>query len=102
MHLVQMLLPTYGNDGRAVAAAAFADVRRELTERFGGVTAYLRAPAVGLWKPDDGNVERDDVVMVEVVVEELDRSWWAGYRHELQHRFGQKEILVRAIAVDRI
>lgn len=99
MHLVQMLLPMYGSHGAAIPASSFIDVRNELTQRFGGVTAYTRAPAVGLWKPDDGSVERDEVVMVEVVVEALDRAWWNRYRHELEHRFHQKEILIRAIDI---
>ena len=79
MHLVQMLLPTH-RDGAAVPAAEFAAVRLELTDRFGGVTAYSRAPASGLWKRTEDEVEGDQVIMVEVVVEVFDRDWWAGYR----------------------
>jgi hypothetical protein len=47
MHLVQILLPLNDNDGRALAKDLFETVARELTERFGGVTAYTRAPADG-------------------------------------------------------
>jgi hypothetical protein len=39
MYLVQILLPVYDNDGRPFPASSYADVRRELTERFGGLTA---------------------------------------------------------------
>ena len=39
-HLVQLLLPTHHQDGRPVLAEEFARVRIELTEKFGGVTAY--------------------------------------------------------------
>jgi hypothetical protein len=38
-HLVQILLPLYRQDGTMVAEADFATVRRELTDRFGGVAA---------------------------------------------------------------
>ncbi len=100
-HLVQILLPVHRRDGSAVPAAAFAQLRSELTERFGGVTAYSRSPATGLWKRDDDDVERDQVIMVEVVVDIFDREWWAQYREQLEQRFGQEEIHARAIATER-
>ncbi len=37
----------------------------ELIERFGGVTAFVRAPAVGLWKENAEDINRDEVVMFE-------------------------------------
>lgn len=101
MHLIQILLPTQHRDGRDVGAAAFAQVRDELAERFGGVTAYTRSPATGLWK-SGAEVERDQVVMVEVVVDVFDRDWWARYRESLEDRFGQEEVHARAIAIERI
>ena len=38
MHLIQLFLPLYDNDGQAFAKPLFDTVRGELTERFGGVT----------------------------------------------------------------
>ncbi|WP_426130453.1 hypothetical protein [Pararhizobium sp. PWRC1-1] len=55
--------------------ARFDGVRAELTERFGGVTFYRNAPAEGLWK-DDGKVERDVIVVAEVMLETIDDIWW--------------------------
>jgi len=101
MHLIQILLPTQHRDGRDVGGEAFARVRAELTERFGGVTAYTRSPATGLWK-SGAEVERDQVIMVEVVVEVFDRDWWARYRESLEDRFGQQEVHARALAIERI
>ncbi len=101
-HLVQVLLPTHRRNGAPVASEEFARVRVELTERFGGVTAYSRSPATGLWKRDDEEVERDQVIMIEVVVEVFDREWWAGYREQLETRFGQEEVHARALAMERI
>ena len=102
MFLVQMLLPLYDNERRRVPPARFVEVRDELTERFGGVTAFVRSPAQGTWKEEDGAVDRDDVVMCEVVVEELERGWWAAYRESLESRFGQREIMLRAISMERL
>jgi len=101
MYLVQLLLPLYENSGRRVPSERFAHIRDELTERYGGVTAYLRSPAKGTWKTS-GAVERDDVVMCEVMVEELDRAWWSAYRKTLEQRFGQQEMVVRASALERL
>ena len=49
MHLVQILLPLYDNDGRALARDPYDGVFRMLTERFDGVTAFTRSPAEGAW-----------------------------------------------------
>lgn len=101
-HLIQILLPTHRRDGAAVAPEQFARVRVELTERFGGVTAYSRSPATGLWINEDEAIERDQVIMVEVVVEEFDREWWASYRQQLERRFGQEEVHARALVLELI
>lgn len=95
--LVQILLPLYDNDGARFGEEPFARTRGELLDRFGGVTAYQRAPAKGLWKTDDGEVARDDVAVFEVMAADLDRGWWEGYRRELERRFRQDTILIRAL-----
>jgi hypothetical protein len=101
-HLVQLLLPLRTRDGAEVPGEMFSAVRAELTQRFGGVTAYSRSPATGLWKRSDAEVERDQVIMVEVVVDAFDREWWTQYRDRLARRFDQEEIHARAIAIERI
>lgn len=100
--LVQLFLPLRGRDGAPVARAAFDGVRAELADAWGGSTAFLRSPAAGLWEDDDGDVQRDEVVLVEVQVDALDRGWWAAYRRSLAARFGQDEILLRALPVERL
>ena len=102
MHLIQLLLPLYDNEGRAFERADIARVRDELTEAFGGVTAHTRAPAEGLWKDEAGSVSRDSVVAFEVLTERLDRDWWARYRDTLATRFRQDEILITASPVERL
>ena len=95
--LVQVLLPLYDNEGRRFDEAAFATTRNELLECFGGVTAHQRAPARGLWRADDGEVAKDDVAVFEVMTRQLDRGWWERYRRELERRFRQDVIVVRAL-----
>jgi hypothetical protein len=102
MHLIQLLLPLHDNDGRAFPASHFQRVRAELTERFGGVTAFIRAPAVGLWQEDRGELNRDEVVLFEVLADELDKDWWSRYRQALQDEFRQDEVLIWAANVTRL
>lgn len=99
LHLVQLLLPTRDKAGDAFAPAAFEQVSRELTERFGGVTAYNRAPAEGRWKQAT-ETELDDIVVVEVMDKNLDRQWWAAYGKELEKRFRQDVVIVRAQGIE--
>ena len=74
----------------------------ELTERFGGLTAHMRAPARGVWKTEDGDEARDDIVIFEVMTDRVDRDWWDAYRKRLQDRFRQDAIVIRAMAISVI
>ncbi len=101
MTLVQLLLPLFDNDGNRLPESTFRRVRAELTERFGGLTAYTRAPASGLWQDEDtGETNHDDIVVYEVMVEQLDREWWRRYRGELERTFRQKELVVRGQEIE--
>ncbi|HSQ05959.1 MAG TPA: hypothetical protein VLN59_18115 [Burkholderiales bacterium] len=102
MYLVQLLLPLADNAGHRFAPSAYDRVRSELTQKFGGVTAFLRSPAEGSWVERHGAVSRDDVVIYEVMTEAVDREWWATYRVRLQQRFRQEELVVRASAMERL
>lgn len=96
MHLVQILLPVYDNQQNPQPHEEFRRVRRELTERFGGLTVYTRAPAEGMWKLNDNHTTRDDIVIFEVMASQLDATWWRNYRHDLEARFRQDVIVIRA------
>lgn len=100
MRLIQVFLPLYDNAGQAFPRGLVDQVRQELTDAFGGVTFYLRSPAVGAWENDSGTVCRDDVILVEVMAEAVDAAWWGTYRQELELRFSQDKILIRATDVD--
>ena len=102
MNLVQLLLPLYDADGTRFPASAYDEVARELTERFGGLTAYVRAPAKGLWEEESGQTRRDDIAVYEVMVDSLDAAWWKAYRERLEERFRQEEMVVRAHEIRRL
>ena len=97
MELVQIVLPVYDSAGGRHPREKFNRTLAELTERFGGVTAFTRAPAEGLWEDDSGRVVQDDVIVVEVMAEESSDDWWDDYRRRRESRFAQETILIRAI-----
>ena len=101
MHLVQILLPLNDNAGRRFDGAAYGRVRAELSERFGGITSFTRAPADGMWK-EGGHTIRDDIVVFEVMTRDLDPAWWERYRADLEDRFDQEAIVIRAIKVEML
>jgi hypothetical protein len=104
-HLVQLLLPLRDPSGKPFGAAPYAELRAELTERFGGLTAYTRAPAEGLWSDEnaaEGPPQRDDVIVYEVMTGELDHAWWGVLRAQLERRFRQEELVVRALPITRL
>ena len=101
MTLIEILLPLNDNAGRPQPRKAFADLRRLLVERFGGLTAFTRSPAEGLWD-GEGKIERDDIVVLEVMTDYVDRTWWSALRERLEARFRQESIVIRAHHVDTL
>jgi hypothetical protein len=101
-HLFQILLPLSDEGGKRFAPALYEKVAAELTERFGGLTAYARAPAAGLWEERPGKTTRDDIVVYEVMADALDADWWAKYRKTLEERFAQDELVIRAQEIVRL
>ena len=95
MHLIQLLLPLYANSGTAFEQKLYTEVRNELVERFGGITAYTRAPVLGVWQEND-HIVRDDLIIYEIMVETLEEKWWREYRLLLENRFHQASLVVRA------
>jgi hypothetical protein len=101
MHLIEIFLPLTDNDGEPFDDGKFAEVREQLTKQFGGVTAFTRAPARGVFRAGGKNVH-DDIIVLQVMAETLDRDRWARYRRQLEHEFAQEEILIRATATERL
>ncbi|WEZ85597.1 hypothetical protein P6U16_26665 (plasmid) [Rhizobium sp. 32-5/1] len=99
MQLIQILLPLSTAD--ADSRERINQVRQELMILFGGLTLYRNAPADGFWE-DGGTVEQDVIVVAEVMADELDRDWWSNYRAELEQRFQQDEIVIRAMSATRL
>jgi len=100
MVLIQLLLPITAPHRETGAHIPLNETARELRDAFGGLTAYTRSPAKGLWTSPDGETEEDEVVMIEVVTRSFDKLWWRPYAATLAVRFGQEAIHVRALSVE--
>ena len=97
MYLVQILLPLFDNDGHAfeaagVRAASFG-ARRSLRR---GHRLHASTRSRGLERRFRGTT-RDDIVIFEVMTGELDREWWTAFRKQLEARFRQDTLIVRAL-----
>jgi hypothetical protein len=101
MHLIEILLPLADNSGRPFPDDMFGQVRDVLTAKFGGLTAFSRAPARGLSR-DGAKTVHDDILVFEVMADDLDRAWWEQYRVHLERHFAQDEVMVRSSTVTKI
>jgi hypothetical protein len=72
-----------------------------LVARFGGVTAFSRAPAEGVWS-DNGRKIRDEIILIEVMVEAIDVAWWRQFRAELEEKLRQQAIVVRTFSITQL
>ncbi|MDB5490686.1 MAG: hypothetical protein JWO78_535 [Micavibrio sp.] len=99
-HLINLYVPLNNPEGQ-ISAAYFEEIQKTLADRFGGVTAFTRAPAEGLWKPEK-KIYRDDIVIFEVLTGSFDRSWWVDYRKNLEDKLLQEKILITVQEVFQI
>jgi inorganic pyrophosphatase len=101
-YLIEILLPLYDNHDRAFTQKVFDGIRNELAAEFGGVTAFRRSPAEGVWKHEGGKINRDEIVLFEVMTDKVNREWWARYKVRLEKKLRQKQIVVRVTEVKQL
>ena len=102
MELFQVVLPLFDNTGAKLQRSLFTQTVAELTDQFGGATAFTRNPAEGFWEDSGGDVTHDEVIIVEVLVRDAETGWWEDYKRTLAARFKQETILIRAIPCRQI
>ena len=100
-YLVQILLPKETGGGQPISRQWFETLLKELTEKFGGATSFLRAPGQGLWQ-SDGTTEKNNIAVVEVMTDEVDQAFWRSLRGRLEEELSQDEIVIRAQEISRL
>ncbi|MDP2358502.1 MAG: hypothetical protein Q8M31_20925 [Beijerinckiaceae bacterium] len=101
MQIVEVFLPLKTGGGATVTQDIVEGIVGGLADRFGGATAFTRSPAEGLWKESD-SIQKDRIIIIEVMVETVDVGWWADYRSRLEAQFEQDEVLIRVTACRKI
>jgi hypothetical protein len=93
--LCRSCCPRRPGSGQAISQKWFEALLKELTDRFGGATSFVRAPGQGLWD-SGGDIERDNIAVIEVMTDELDLPYWKALRQKLERELAQEEIVIRA------
>lgn len=97
MNVIEVFLPLDTGRGEPIPPETIEGLVAGLGDRFGGATAYSREPAEGLWKRAM-TLERDRIIVVEVMVDQVDDQWWSAYRQRLEREFDQQQVLIRVTA----
>ena len=92
---MQILLPKETGKGEKIPKDWFDGLLRELTDKFGGATSFIRAPGEGLWR-SGGGTERDNIAVVDVTTELPLPDYWRGLRERLKSELAQHKIVIRA------
>jgi hypothetical protein len=100
-HLVEILLPKETGKGQPISKDWFDGLLKELTDKFGGATSFLRAPGQGRWQ-SGGGTAKDSIAVVEVMVEKIDESYWKSLREKLERELSQDEIVIRTQQIRRL
>ena len=101
MHLIEILLPLVDDERKPIADDLYDRLAEQLTDKFGGVTSFTRAPAEGRWR-DGGTTDHDDIVVLEVMTETIDRAWWSQLRLRLMKEFKQEDVVIRSSLIERL
>ncbi|MDQ8051618.1 MAG: inorganic diphosphatase [Pedobacter sp.] len=99
--LIQLFLPMFDPEGKPFPKTRFDAVIQKLTGKFNGLSVYENMPVIGLWK-DDSNLEKDKLIIFEVMSDVLETDFWEKYRADLQKQFKQESILVRCLHMNMI
>lgn len=91
------MLPLNDERGDPFPQKHYTAIQQKLIGKFGGATLYTRSPASGLWKDEDNQLVRDQVIVFEVMVPLIDTDFWKEYRQSLEKTFTQDQIIIRRL-----
>jgi hypothetical protein len=100
--LYELYLPLTYNNGRQIEAEKFDLTRRELVDRFDGLTSTPPGfPLQGWWRAA-GTVVRDNIVIWTVLTQGDENGFFRNYKEVLKQRLDQKEILIIKIPAEAL
>lgn len=95
MKCIELFIPLFNKNGKAFAKKKYKWLRVLLTDKFGGLTIYARAPAEGFWQEKAERTVNDKMIIYEVLVPAIDKVFWQELKLNLLKKFAQDEILIR-------
>ena len=101
MILIQLFLPLADNEGMPFPRSLFSEIKNECAKKFGGVTSFSQSPAEGIWNKSDG-VQKDLIIIYEVMANEIDKEWWSHLKYELEKRMKQDQVLIRWFEINML
>ena len=101
-HLVQILLPKETGDGQPIGKDWFDGFLKELTEKFGGATSFLRAPGQGLWQSGGSDGERQHRRGRSHGRRNSTAATGTPCANRLERELSQDEIVIRAQEISRL
>ena len=102
MKLIELFLPLYDNDKKALEPQLFTTTYDELIEQFGGLTTHARTPTQGFWQKDRKKIVSDELIIFEVMTARYSRPWWNNYKLNLEKRFMQEQLIIRVSSITLI
>lgn len=91
-------LPLKYNDGTDIEPEKFQETRRELVDKFGGLTwiGNIGRPAIlGFWREEEKIFQdENDLFVIYTEREEVYKEYFRQYKEVLKQRFKQREIFI--------
>jgi inorganic pyrophosphatase len=100
--LIQLFLPVESNDGKPFPKQYFDRVKESLIKKFNGVSMFVNSPVNGMWEDQDKDIQKDKLVVYEVMADMIELSYWEKYKKDLEKQFKQDVIVVRCLDVSLI
>nr|WP_288811221.1 inorganic diphosphatase [uncultured Sphingobacterium sp.] len=92
---IEIFVPLTDRKGKPFPNYLYKNIKKQLIKDFGGMTAYIQAPAEGIWADEGHEVVKDRMIVYEVMVPVVDQSYWREYKQKLEYQFAQKELVIR-------
>ena len=102
MFLIQILIPLTDNEGKKFSSEKLSSLKDILIKKFGGLTVFSQAPAVGLWEKTKKEVLRDQIVVFEIMTKKKKYNWWKDFRKWLEKEFEQDFIVIRIFTIENV
>ncbi|WP_419418505.1 hypothetical protein ACNVED_08030 [Legionella sp. D16C41] len=100
MQLIELFLPIYDNKNKKFPNELFKQTYDELIDKFGGLTAYTRAPMQGFWQKENDQIVQDELIIYEIMDKHFSSNWWRNYRACLEKRFQQEKLIIRTYPIE--